>query len=355
MKTTPPFTHYTAFSDEELERQLISKHAEICKSAEKLGRETGRNNQPPLLGGILSVHIGTIVSPYNEMRSRVNGRLQPETAEIEMKGLRNHANEKIEVLTKTKHKVKTELFNYDNDLKHKGITLEDLSKIVLSPNAKKGYLAFAIIGLSEWFFTATGLEGIGHNFLIALIIAGGITVALFFLAQYVGKHLKEFGKGTAKGVVTIGACLLAVGVFIGLAILRVQFIKEQEDISISPLFLVLFNVLFFCVTVWFFYNKSQTPEAEKKQEQLSQYKEKWEGLNAKLAEIDTEIETIKENLAQQINLLHHKPVYTKNLNERIEHWRAESIAGFIASNIASRPDQGVPDCFINATNSKKNV
>lgn len=351
----PPIIHYTAFSDEEFEGQLSSKHAEIYKSAETLGRESGRNNQPPLKAGILSVHIGKIEALYNEIQSRINGRLQPKTAEIEMQGLANRADEKIKTLGKTKLKNETELFNFENDLRHNGIAIEDLSKIILSPNAKKGYLAFAIIGLSEWFFTATGLEGIGHNFLIALIIAGGITVALFFLAQYVGKHLKEFGKGKAKTIVTIGACLLAVSVFIGLAVLRVKFINEQEDISISPLFLVLFNVLFFCVTLWFFYNKSQTPEAEKKQEQLSHYKEKWEGLNAKLAEIDTEIETIKEDLAQRSNLLLHKPGYAKNLNERIEHWRAESIAGFIASNIASRPDQGVPDCFINATNSKKNV
>jgi hypothetical protein len=68
-------------------------------------------------------------------------------------------------------------------------------------------------------------------------------------------------------------------------------------------------------------------------------------LKTKLVEIDNETDAIKEELAQRINLLLYKPQYAIDLNARIGHWRAESIAGFIASNLASRPDQGVPDCF----------
>lgn len=349
-----PIIHFSGISDEELEAQLTQKHEEIKKQAETLGYQLAPKRQPALKGDTLGVYIGTIESPYKELKARVLSRLNPSATEVEKKALQASTDEKIKTFEKNKQKIENDLFNYETLLQRKGISTDEIAKINSSKLFEKTPIGLYIIGISETFFTATGLQGIGHNFLISLVISLGITTALFYLAQYIGKHLKEFGKGSAKTFITAGACLLAISIFIGLALLRTRYLEEQEDTSISPFFLVSVNVLFFGVILWLSYRTTVAPETKKKEEEMLQYKNKWEELKNTLSEIDKDIKTTKEDGTQRQNLLSNKPGYANFLCERIDRMCEESINIFISSNIASRSD-GVPDCFIAYSNSKQNV
>lgn len=349
-------THYTGMADAELESQLSAQHENIKKLADEKGHEAGRKKQPELRGGSLSVFVGLIVSQYAEMKSRIMGRLQPDKTKAEMKALQKTTDEKIKVLVKDKEKANTDLFNYETELYRKGISLDELAKAKSKAPDKKA-IGLYLIGIAETFFTATGIQaGIGHSFITALIISTGISIALYFAASYIGKHIKEFGftANSKSSMVTIGASLVALGIFISLALWRSQYLKEQEDASISPFFLVLVNVLFFGVVVWFFHRTSKTSEQIKREEDLLQQKKQWEEFTAKVQEIDNKIKDMKEDLAKRLTLLSHKPDYAKYLCERIDHMCEESIKIFISSNIASRSD-GVPDCFVAYSNKKQNV
>lgn len=345
---------HTGFSMPELEKEIITKHIEIKEYARKTGRDRGQIGQPPWKGEILEVHTGSINTKYEEIATMVKGRVQAESTEREIKALKETTDEKLIVLNKNKLKAENSLFNFENDYKHNGGSLENLARTEVKPTAKTFGMALIVIGVAEWLFTASGIEGIGDNYLFALGISAGITVALYYLAQYIGKHLKEFGKGRDKTIITAIACIVAIAIFFALAILRSKVIKDQDEIAISPFFLVLFNVLFFGVTVWFFYRDAITPEAKKEQEELLKYKKQWEALKAQLLEMENQIKALKEERTEKLNLLMLKPGYVKYLIQRIEHWRKEAIDGFIEANISARPDQKVPECILNYKKNKKN-
>lgn len=339
---TPPFTHYTGMSDPALEAVLEAAHKEILDMAEEKAIHYAKQNRPYPAGDSEEIYIGDINAKCEEMKARVGQQLLPESAATEAKMLKEESTRKVKVIQQKGQETETNKHNLELDLKKKGISLDQIKGLKIE---KTFDILIMVINCAEVALNTGGLQLIGNNWLMSLVISIGITGALFVLAKQVGKHLKEdTGDARMKKIIAIGASLLALGVFYLIATLRAEHL-QTEHYKIHPIFLVLLNLLFYAVTVWHYHRTTKSPSEEKEQEYLRQTKEKLENYDKQISESEEQEKSILDETAQKLNLLMHKPTYAKWLTERISMWNKEAIEKFKSVNLAYRSDRKSPDFF----------
>lgn len=342
MKTTP-LTYQTGIISPALEVELEANQKKILEQAKEKGLHYAKQNRPEPKGDTLDVYVSDLTTQYEEMVVRSLQTIQPESAGAEAKMIRDETSKKVKAYQQKKQEAEINLHNLELDLKQSGITFDQFSDFKKPKNFN---IILAIIVCSEVFFNTGSLQLIGDNLIMSLIISAGITGALFFLAKQVAKYMKEnSADAKTKKIVAIGASLLALGIFFLLATLRAEHIKEKAHYSISPIFLVLVNILFYVVTVWHFFRNTQSPEEKDKQAQLASLKEKWDGYKQQITENEEKQTTIEQETADKLKLLISKPAYAKRLTERINRWSIEAVEVFKSTNLANRSDRKVPDCF----------
>lgn len=337
-----PYTHFTGMVNHEAETIIATTHKEGLKLAEELGLHYSKDNRPELKGDSLEIYTSPFTSRYRGMEVYVKQTLQPESAGEEIKIVQAETDREKSELNEKVNDAEAKKHNLEHDLNKKGISTDTLNH--LKPKMQIN-LWIILINITEAILNIGGLQLIGNNWLFSLIISSGITSALFMLAKYLAKFLKENTVASKiKKAILIGASCLALSVFYLLASLRAEHLKEQH-FQIHPIFLVMMNVVCFSVIVWHFYNNTKSMAEEKELEYLLKTKEKLENLDKQIAEYKEQIKFLLEETSQKITLLKHKPEYAESLIERIGIWEQEAIEHFKSVNHIHRKDRKTPDCF----------
>lgn len=352
MKTST-YTHFSGIKNEELESKLETGHKEIMKEVSELARHYGQENRPELNGDSLPIYTNPFTSKYGGMRALVGQALQPESAKAEAQIVKTESDRQVNELQEKAKNAETKKFNLQLELNQKGVSIEKLNQ--LKPQ-NRFEIMIILINCAEVIINIGGLQLIGNNWLMSLFISIGITSSLFMLAKFLAKLLKE-NTVTAKikKAVAILASCLALGVFYLIATLRAEHLKEQHY-QITPIFLVLLNVLFYAVTLWHYYHITRSPAEEKELDYLKQAKEMLENYEKQIVECNEKIRVLLEETVQKLTLLLNKPAYAEWLNTRITMWNMEAIDAFKSINHRNRPDRKTPDCFsdVKKTEDKTN-
>ena len=340
----PSTTHYSGFSDLQLESELRGQHCKILEEARIKAVHLARTNRPHLYGDNVSSYIGDLQSAYEGMVAHIWQKLQPEISHTEARMLSDETEQKVNELRQKKQDAETELYNTELVMSRNGDSLEEMAKV--KPKQKDNGLIPIGIAVAETALNIYAFQLMGDNLIISLLISAGVSGALFLLAKHCAKHLKEnSGQGKRNTLIAIGATIIALGVFFIIAKLRAEHLKEDGGMSIHPGILVFLNVLFYAITVWFFFRNTPTPEESVRHEKLHRLKEKTEGLKNMIKELSEEEKTIREDTSKKLKLHLHKPGYAKWLCERVHKWSAETTQAFISLNLMHRQDRSVPDCF----------
>ena len=336
-------SNHEPFSDPELEKILEERHKKHYARACVNGKHFARQNRPHLKGDNLSSYIGDTEAGYHEMKALVLQKHEPDSCNAKGKILIDQAESKTKEIEEKKQFNETQLHNLELEMNHEG---ESLHEIKHSAPQKKFEFLLALIGAVETFFNATALPLLGDSYLVSLFMSVGITAGLYLLARQLGTYLKEsIHENKKKILATIGISVLAMGVFYFLATLRAEHLKDQAHFNMSPICYVFLNMLFYVVTVWYYY-KNAIPAHEKKQhERLSKLKNQSDALTQEIEELIEKQKAIKDELVQKLNILMQIPKYVGRLMDRIDRWRNESIEAFKSHNLAQRPDRKTPDCF----------
>lgn len=334
----------SGISDTELENSLEAEHRKNLEEARIKGKHFAKQNRPELKGDSLEYYVSELLAKYGEMKARVHQKLQPDSCHTEAKMLSDDAERKINELEQKRQSVQTQMHNFELEMNQNGESLGNMKSLKPGKNI---HIILAIIGITEILFNTGALQLLGGNWLISLVMSAGITGALFFLAKHLAQYLKESSHERPRKIaVTLGATFLALGVFYLLATLRAEQLKEQAHYNVHPIFLVYVNLLFYVVTVWY-YHRNTTPEKEKQEhERVGNIKKQHDDFKRQDEELEGEIKSIKDELAQKLGVLLYKPEYARRLSERISRWSMEAVEAFKSSNLAHRPDRKAPDCFL---------
>lgn len=327
-----------------LENYLEAEHQKLLEKARIKGKHFARQNRPELKGDSLESYTSDSVAGHNRLIAHVNQKLQAESSKAEAQMLIALADEKAKERTEKRKTIQAETQNFELEKSENGESMHQIRSVQKSKNFN---VIIAFIGLTEIAINVGALQLLGGNWLTALIMSIGITGALFLLAKQLAKYLKESSHdGMKKKLVSIGATLLALGVFYMLATLRAERLKDVAHYNIHPIWLVFLNLVFYIVTVWYIY-KNTVPASEKEEHEKNlREKEHYENLKQQDRELEAEIKAIKDELNQKLNMLLYKPEYAKHLTERIRRWSAEAVEAFKSSNLTHRHDRKTPDCFL---------
>ena len=339
--------------DTELENYLEAEHQKLLEKARIKGKHFAKQNRPEPRGDSLDSYVGDLVAGHERLIAHANQKLQHESSKAEAQMLIASAEEKTKERTDKRKVIQAEMQNFELEKSESGESMHQMKSV----EPVKGFsIILLIIGLTEVAINVGALQLLGGNWLSALVMSVGITGALFLLAKQLAKYLKESSHdGMKKKLVTIGATLLALGVFYMLASLRAEQLKDKAHYDLHPIWLVFLNLVFYVVTVWYIY-KNTIPSSEKDEHDKNlREKEHYENLKQQDAELDTEIKAIKDELSQKLNMLLYKPEYAKRLIERIRRWSAECVEVFKSTNLTHRHDRRTPDCFLYNRNNPYSI
>lgn len=340
----PNFTHYSGCSDPKLEAELESNHLKLQEEAKTKAIHLAKQNRPALTGEHITHYTGDAEAAYKAMVTQIWQQLQPEIAPAESEMTAKESDRKIRELQEKKRGLETELMNEELAMKQNGISLEEINNF--RPKPVERSLIPICIAAGEFALNIFSFQLLGDSMLISIVISAGVSAALFLLAKNCAKHLKEGNVRSRKNIlITAAASVLALGVFWIIAFLRSEHLKEVSEVNMHPLWLVLLNVLFYVITLWYFYRNSSSPEENNKYENLLRLKEKLSGFKNQITQLEEDEKKMKQETSDTLNLLMHKPGYAKWLSEKVYKWSDETVEVFKSQNLMHRPDRKIPECF----------
>lgn len=339
-----PQQHYSGFTIPSLEEYLEAAHQKNLEDIRSTAIHLAKKGLPNPTGDNLHSYTGEVISRYDAMESYALQQILPANSQSEVKSIKESTETKLAELRTFRQALEADLLNMEDELKKQGIKLDEF--VALLPEKTNDLIPYLIVA-GEVILNAGAFQLLGDNLLMSIGISVGVTGGLFLLAKMLGKFLKEStADKKIKILVVVGATALAMAVFYIIASMRTEYLKDQAHYEIHPALLMLINLLFYIVTLWHFYRKTETLKKREDNERLLKLKEKFDGLKKQIAEIKAEEKKISEEATVSVDMVSHKPEYAGYVVERIARWKDEIDRTFIAQNLRSRSDKKTPNCFI---------
>lgn len=325
--------------DEELEKIIHEKNAELNDLAKREAQHYAKRNQPKALGDKLEPYVTVIKAGYEKLGATIFHHLQPEAHFPEanwdseyFKNKDEEAEKQIQKKEREKHNIEHKLGNYDPKIMHKRI----LWALIIT----------GIISIGDTFFNTKSFQVIGDNLLFAFIISICVSAAVFFFSHFIPFRYKEAITRIKKKMIVIGTLAIATALFTAIAFLRAAYLASH-DVQISPVFFVIINLFLFIVsTLVSHYMLPTIREIKTNSERMKQHKS--------ICAMQTEIDNLKENKEQLVKeSLENKKQRTRiiyNANYALDIVRkmhCESVAYFKSENLINRTDGEIPSCFSN--------
>ena len=322
--------------DPVLEKMMQIKDTELKDQARKNAKHFAKRNLPALDGDSIANYIGEIKAGYEKLAADVFHYLQPAAHFPEAKTDADYFREKDQNLEAEINKKESQNHNdqYEiHDFNPNSIPLRVLFAV----------LATLIITVGEILFNTKALQVTAESMLFALILSICISFAVFF-ASHIAPLMYKVAKNKLQRLLVISVSLIfVIGLFIGLAILRSDYLAAH-NVHINPFFFVIINLFFFIVsTLLSFFIMPLWSEIKQNLIQLKLYyaiKKR----NKEIERLKKEREQIRAIIMERTKLSIRIAHHANYAADRIRKMYWEAVGIFKTTNLTFRSD-GTPDCF----------
>jgi len=324
--------------DPTIENMMLIRDAELKLLAEKNAKNFALRNLPALIGDNIGSYTGELKGGYEKLASDVFHRLQPEAHFPEAKVDADYFREKaLEIDTEI---TELESLNQrdENDLKSFG------------QNNIPGRIAWAMIStslitLGEVMFNTKAFQVTGENLLFAFLLSLCISFAVLIFSHITPLLFKGAKNRLQRILVVVGASSLVTCLFVALAIFRSSYLATH-DIHIEPFYFVIINIFFFIVSSLVSYFILPSWEEMKKSAQMIKLTQTIKKRKIRIVVLKKERDQINQTIMERTKMRLRIAYYANYAVERIRKMYFESMGTFKTTNLLTRKDNAVPDCFI---------
>ncbi len=320
-----------------LEETMQKKDAELKALASKNAKHFAQKNLPAPKGDSLLPYIGPIKMGYEGLAAHVNQFLQPQTHGPEARIDADSANEKTkgiddEIQTR-EEKNRNDNYELDN---HHAKTVGNRIFLAL--------LCTGIILIGEIIFNTKAFEIAGESLLFALLLAIPTSFAVFILSHVAPMLYKEAKTAIRRRIILASTLGLATAVFFVMGVFRSRYL-EQHEVSISPVYFVIINLFFFCVSALLSYYLLPTWEEIKESLHHIKLHRAINRRKNEIARLKNQKESLKASIVEKVKDVVFVHNYAAYCIERIRKMYGEAGGTFQTVNLSFRSDRQMPDCF----------
>ncbi len=332
-----------SYTDPEIERFVEEKHNQLHQAAILLGKSQASANQPPLIGGSLSLYASTTVSGYNLLLNQALGRIdvslqvrsgsaERQKMEARIKGLQAEAD---------KEEMQQAL-----DSGAKPAPVESANQKVKSAKSKLvlGIIVISCICLGDIWFMGLSLQVLGKSLFGSFCIGVAVVVSFLAIGFFSEKWIERTRSILLKRLIRLGVILLIITCLLFLSIIRSEYQEKMYGNSSSFWSFLTLSVLFF-LGVFLIEQFWVIPAIEELQaaRALQREEEKERRKRARLEQARAQLNDAIDQLHNYLKLKVKIITYAENMKNRIIKLYHLSMSHYRHSNMERR--NGVPDCF----------
>lgn len=320
-----------------LEKIIETQDAELKGLALKKAKHFAKCNLPAPKKDYLSNYTGEVTAGYKRLIADALHYIQPGANLPESKMEAKFFEEKDIELER-------EIRDRENQNRNDEFDLNNHSSNNLVLRIVFVLLASLVIYIGEVVYSSKSFQITGDNYLMSLIMAISICFVMNVFSHVAAFRFKAAQTTNERRLIAAGALGLATIVFFVMAILRSEYLATH-DVHISPIYFVLFNLMFFItsagISTYFLPSYAEIKQNMKAEKMLRVIEKRKSEIKA----LKVEREKIKEEILEKTKERVRIGYYTGYIIDRIKMMHLEAIELFKSTNITYRSDREVPDCF----------
>jgi len=323
--------------DPVLEDMLRKRDAELKVLVEKNSKNFAQRNLPAIVGDNLLTYIGEIKAGYEKLAADVFHYLQPEAHFPEAKVDAEYFREKAIAIETEIHELEALNQRDQNEL-------NEFEQTSIPSRIIWAIASTLLITLGEVMFNTKAFQVTGETLLFAFGLSLCISFAVFLFSHIAPILIKVTKTKIQRIVIITGAFLLVTSLFISLAIFRSSYLATH-DIHIEPSYFVIINLFFFIVSSLVSFFILPTWEEIKKNGRMIKLQYAIKKRKIRIIKLKAEVDQINITVMERTKIRLRIAHFTNYAVDRIRKMYFESLGIFKTTNLLSRKDNAVPDCF----------
>lgn len=326
--TTQTFSLYTKDRLEEIEQNIQEKHEDLNKEAKDKGSYFGKQNLPGSKEPINN-YVRPVIEGYRVVFQEAKRAIEKVSATVE-----TSIDQLDDQITQWAEKAKTV---------HHEIGI--LEKQLPSDKSDYPWQIFPLVLLGAIFMIAaeTGFNGVsfqvlGQSFLVSIVMAIGVSVAIVLLFHGFKKTLMWAKNPLQRWLIITGWIVFYTIVFYFLAALRQEYLEASGgNHEVSKLMFIIVNWLMLLATA-FVLSKFPSWEAIQMKLKRSPIEKKLKEKRKEKERLDRELSEKKTQYRMLERDFQNMPKYEEGLRDLLGVMARKTVSDFLHENIQYRSD-----------------